>query len=123
MYVNEVNWKEAARELWHGFRHLSPQKVWDWLTDGYGVRLIAAASIALGLWLQGCSTAPLDPIATGTEHAVTVSRVNSLEVSNMNRPTTNPLLAAQKHCAQYGRVAQFAGKVDDWTTAYNCVRP
>lgn len=119
----EVNWKEVAAELWHGFRHLSPQKVLDWLTDGYGVRLIGSACIVLGLWMTGCSTQPLDPIATGTEHAVTVSRVNSLDLSNMSRPMTSELAAAERHCARHGRVAQFAGKVNDWSNAYNCVKP
>ncbi len=51
MYANEVNWKQAAAELWHKMRTLTPAKAWAWMKDGYGVRLIAAASIALGLWL------------------------------------------------------------------------
>jgi hypothetical protein len=52
MFANEVNWKEAAAEVWHRLRHLTPRKAWAWLTDGYGVRLIAAASIALGFLIQ-----------------------------------------------------------------------
>lgn len=36
MFADEVNWKEVAAELWHGFRHLTPQKVWDWLTKPSG---------------------------------------------------------------------------------------
>lgn len=39
MFANEVNWKEVAAEVWYGLRHLSLQKIWDWLTDGFGVRL------------------------------------------------------------------------------------
>lgn len=79
--------------------------------------------LLIALALAGCSTAPLNPVTTGTEHAVTVSRLNHTELSNLSRPMTSELAAAQRHCAQYGRVAQFAGKVNDWENAYNCVKP
>lgn len=79
--------------------------------------------LLIALLLTGCSTAPLDPVATGTEHAVTVSRLNSIDLGNLGRPMTSELDAAQNHCAKYGRVAQFAGKVSDWKNAYNCVKP
>jgi hypothetical protein len=108
----EVNWKEVAAELWHGFRHLSPQKVWDWLTDGFGVRLIAAASIALVLWLSGCASA--GPAISGTEHAVTINWANS--------SSSATLADAEEHCAKYGRHAQFSGKPNAFTDAYNCVK-
>lgn len=77
----------------------------------------------LALAMTGCSTAPLNPVTTGTEHAVTVNRVNSMELRNMSRPMTSELAAAQSHCARYGRVAQFAGKINDFENAYNCVKP
>ncbi|MEW5967317.1 MAG: hypothetical protein AB1720_10055 [Pseudomonadota bacterium] len=34
MFADEVNWKEVAAELWHGFRHLTLRKIWDWLAYG-----------------------------------------------------------------------------------------
>lgn len=115
----EVKWKEVAAEVWYGLRHLTLRKAWDWFTPGKVIFLFVILPLIL---LYGCSTQPLDPIATGTEHAVTVSRVNSLDLSNMSRPMTSELAAAERHCARYGRHAQFAGKVNDWSNAYNCVK-
>ena len=78
---------------------------------------IAAALMA------GCSTAPFDPMTEGTEHAVIVDRINKTELSNLSRPMTSELAAAERHCAKYGRHAQFSGKVTDWKNSYNCVKP
>lgn len=32
------------------------------------------------------------------------------------------LQVADQHCAQYGKVAQYSGKPNDFSAAYNCVK-
>lgn len=61
--------------------------------------------------LAGCATEA--PRVTGTEHAVAVNWANS--------DASLTLQAAEAHCARYGKHAQFAGKPNAFTDAFNCV--
>lgn len=115
MFANEVDWKGAAADLWHGLLNLTPKKAWNWLTYGPGsMRLVyLVVIIPLILWLSGCAST--GPTVNGTEYAVTVNWANASSSSTIQ--------TAQAHCAQYGRNAQFAGKPNAYTDAYNCVKP
>lgn len=62
--------------------------------------------------LAGCASAP--PSVVGTEHAVTVNWSGSAQ--------SRSLAAAEAHCQKYGRYAQFSGKPNAFTDAYNCVK-
>lgn len=63
--------------------------------------------------IAGCASEPYNPAHGGTERTVTV---------NWSRISQGEALAhAEKHCQQYGRHAQFAGKEDFWLY-YNCVQ-
>lgn len=70
-------------------------------------------AIFAALLLAGCATQP--PSVTGTEHAVSVNWASS------DAALTLP--AAEAHCATYGKHAQFAGKPNAFTDAFNCVKP
>lgn len=105
----EVKWKEVAAEVWYGLRHLTPRKVWDWFTPGKVIFIFVILPIIL---LYGCASAA--PTINGTEHAVTINWANA------SSSTTLP--TAQAHCAKYGRHAQFSGKPNPFTDAYNCVK-
>jgi hypothetical protein len=61
--------------------------------------------------LAGCAAEA--PRVTGTEHAVAVNWANS--DASLTLPT------AEAHCAKYGKHAQFAGKPNAFTDAFNCV--
>lgn len=113
MFANEVNWKEAAAEVWHGLLDLTPRKVWAWLTYGVGLRLVFLVAILPLILLAGCATA--GPTINGTEHAVTINWANA--------SSSATLADAEAHCAKYGRHAQFSGKPNAFTDAYNCVKP
>lgn len=62
--------------------------------------------------LTGCATQA--PRVTGTEHAVAVNWAAS--------DSALTLPAAEAHCAKYGKHAQFAGKPNAFTDAFNCVK-
>jgi len=67
--------------------------------------------VIAALLLAGCATGA--PLVTGTEHAVTVNWADS--EAALTLPT------AEAHCARYGKHAQFAGKPNAFTDAFNCV--
>lgn len=67
--------------------------------------IIAAALLA------GC--AGQSPRVSGTEHAVTINWAHS--------GREYVLQNAEAHCAQYGKHAQFTGKPNAFTDAFNCV--
>lgn len=73
-----------------------------------------ALSLAL---LAGCATTREPFIVEGTPSAVTVNWANSRTGSS------GALEAADAHCQKHGKAAQFAGRVSDFTLAYNCVKP
>lgn len=73
--------------------------------------------ILLVVFLAGCATGQKAPFqVTGTEHSVTVNWAQSPSGA------AGALGAAEAHCAQYGKHAQFAGKLTDSDLAYNCVK-
>ena len=72
-------------------------------------------TIALALLLAGCATQG-PAVMSATPHSVTVD----LSDSTM-KGATGALEAAEAHCQQHGRHAQFAGKINAMQIAYNCV--
>ncbi|MHB1371264.1 MAG: hypothetical protein ACYCW7_13835 [Pseudomonadaceae bacterium] len=106
--------RDLAYEVFYELRHLTLRRAWAWLTAGSGLRLLVAVVIVpLLLLLNACASA--GPSVNGTEHAVTINWANA--ASSVTLP------AAEAHCAQYGRHAQFSGKPNAFTDAYNCVKP
>lgn len=79
--------------------------------------LVAVLSllVALDISLSGCaSTAASACYVDGTEYTASVNYVTC----GIEKATHD----AEAHCAKKGRHAQFAGKINDWTNAYNCVK-
>lgn len=102
--------KELAAELWFGFRHLSPQRVWDWLTEGCcSPRLWTLLVIVpLVAWLGGCATSSR---VSGTP--------NSAIVIWASLPEALPM--AEEHCAKHGKHAQYSGSPHPYELIFNCV--
>ena len=74
-----------------------------------------ALVVVLAVLLAGCvSTAPRACYVDGTEYTASVNYV----ACGVEKATHD----AEAHCAKEGRHAQFAGKINDWTNAYNCVK-
>lgn len=69
----------------------------------------------LALILTGCA-AQGPVVMEGTENSVTVNWADSTQ------GISGALTEADKHCAKYGRHAQYAGKITDFQLAYNCVK-
>ena len=64
------------------------------------------------LLIAGCAAPQNRYTVNGTEHSVTVNWAGG--------KADGALPEAEKHCAKYGKHAQFAGKVNDFTAAFNC---
>lgn len=67
------------------------------------------------LLLAGCASAQGPAVLSGTPHAVTID-IGSSTLGG----ATGALEAAEAHCQQYGKHAQFAGRLTDLQLAYNC---
>ena len=76
----------------------------------------AALIAALGVLAAGCATTsqPRACYVDGTEYTATVNYV----ACGVEKATHD----AESHCQKYSRHAQFSGKINDWTNAYNCVK-
>lgn len=63
----------------------------------------------------GCTSQPAKPYhVEGTENMVMVNWANSR--------VDGAMAEADKHCSKFGKRAQFAGNVQDFTIAFNCVK-
>lgn len=69
-------------------------------------------TLLLAAILAGCASTPTSPVRGGTEHTVTVSFADVSMAEAVN--------AAEAHCQQYGRHAQFSGK-SGFFVFYNCI--